>query len=56
MTACSHYKVKEWHARTEHTVGKFNVQHQLLVDAQKVYLPLLHINLELMKNCVKAMN
>ena len=43
----SHYIVKEWHARTEHTVGRFNVPHQSLVDAQKVYLPPLNIKLAL---------
>ena len=52
----NHYKKHDWPSRTEHVVGKHNVKHPALVDAQKVYLPPLHIKLGLMKNFVKGMD
>jgi hypothetical protein len=52
----AHYEVKEWPPRSDFVVGKHNVQHQPLVDPQKIYLPPLHIKLGLMKNFVKALS
>ena len=52
----NHYKVKDWPARVQHTIGKHNVKHQALVDPKKIYLPPLHIKLGLIKNFVKAMD
>ena len=52
----NHYKIKQWPSREEHTVGRYNVQHEALIDPLKVYLPPLHIKLGLMKNLVMAMN
>src|SRR5215470_1287932 len=52
----NHYRVKEWPARADHTVGQHNVQHASLVNSDKIILPALHIKLGLMKNYVKAMD
>ena len=51
-----HYETIEWPSREIFHPGSFNVQHLPLVDAKKVFLPLLHIKLGLIKNFVKAMN
>jgi hypothetical protein len=52
----NHYKVKQWPPRSEHIVGRHNVQHESLVDPSKVYLPPLHIKLGLVRNFVVAMD
>ena len=52
----SHYKVKEWPARTENITGQKNISRPALVDKNKIFLPPLHIKLGLMKNFVKAMD
>ena len=51
-----HYETVEWPSREIFHPGSFNVQHLPLVDAKKVFLPPLHIKLDLIKNFVKAMN
>ena len=52
----NHYKKHDWPSRTEHVVGKYNVKHPALIDAQRVHLSPLHIKLGLMKNFVKGMD
>ena len=51
-----HYMQKDWPLRAHHVIGKHNVQRKALVDRNKIYLPPLHIKLELVKNFVKAMD
>ena len=51
----NHYAVRDWPARSEHVPGKHNVQHEALVDPNKIFLPPLHIKLGLFKNFVKAL-
>ena len=51
-----HYDRKEWPARKEFVLGKFNVHHVPSVDPRKIYLPPLHIKLGLFKKLVKAMD
>ena len=45
-----HYNQKEWPARKEFVPRRFNVQNVPLVDPQMIYLPPLHIKLDLFKN------
>ena len=50
-----HYNVHDWPPRITYEPGKSSVQSKQLVDFNKIFLPLLHIKLGLMKNFVKAM-
>ena len=43
----NHYKRVDWPSRTEHVVGKYNVKHPAIIDAQKILLHPLHIKLGL---------
>ena len=52
----NHYTKTIWPPRKDIAVGRYNVKRAPLIDPQKVYLPPLHIKLELMKNFVKAMD
>lgn len=50
-------KPKVWrtgHSEQEFVLGTHNVQNTPLVKSEKVFLPPLHINLWLMKNCTKS--
>ena len=51
-----YYETKEWLTRNSYAPGMKNIQKIFLVKkSNKVLMPLLHINLGLMKNFVKAM-
>jgi len=52
----NHYVNKLWPKRTSPTPGEKNVVNPPLVLPEKIFLPLLHINLGLMKNFVKGMD
>jgi hypothetical protein len=47
--------VKHWKKHQKLTPSERNVVDDLLVDPAKVFLPPLHIKLDLVKNFVKAM-
>ena len=51
-----HYIEREWPTRPGYSPGQHNVKSELLVSAQNVLLPPLHIKLGLMKNFVKALD
>jgi hypothetical protein len=51
-----HYHVKQWPLRGETILGQKNVAHRNLVNKTKVYLPLHHIQLGLIKIFVQTMN
>jgi len=51
----NHFIRKEWPARTEATLGRYNVKNMPLVDPNKILLPPLHIKLGLMKTFVKEL-
>lgn len=48
--------VKKWPLEKKNIPSTKNVVHQALVDKAKIYLPLLHIKLGLIKHFVKTMN
>ena len=52
----NHYVKKLWPKRKSLTPGEKNVINLPLILPEKIVLPLLHINLALMKNFVKGMN
>ncbi|KAK2578077.1 hypothetical protein KPH14_001025 [Odynerus spinipes] len=52
----SHYKIKDWPARTNFIPGEKNIKFKNLIDKENIYLPPLHIKLGLIKNFVKAMD
>jgi len=52
----NHYVNKLWTKRTSPTLGEKNVVNPPLVLAEKIHLPLLHIEVGLMKNLVKGMD
>jgi hypothetical protein len=47
---CQHYIKKNWPTRDSMIPGTHNVKYQPLIDSPKIYLPPLHIKLDLMKN------
>ena len=51
-----YYLKKEWPKRSTLKASTKNVKYTSLVEASKILLPPLHIQLGLMKNFVKAMN
>lgn len=51
-----HYVRKVWPVREEFTVGDKNIQHEPLVESDKILLPPLHIKLGLMKQFVTALD
>lgn len=51
-----HYHKQEWPLRQQFIPGKDNVQHQPLVEKEKIIIPPLHVKLGLMKNFVKAVD
>jgi hypothetical protein len=55
-TEKNHFVKKQWPKRENLTPGKKNVTCKTLVDPKKMYLPPLHIKLDLMKKFVKAMD
>jgi len=52
----NHYVNKLGHKRTSVTPGETNVVNPPLVLPEKIYLPPMHIKLDLMKNFVKGMD
>jgi hypothetical protein len=51
-----HYSRKVWLARKSLEPGIMNVENQPLLEPSKVLLPSMHLNLDLIKYFVKAMN
>ena len=51
-----HFVKKDWAPRESFLPGQSSVQHVNLVDAQKIFLPPLHIKLGLVKNFIKALD
>ena len=51
-----HYIKKDWPLRGTFAPERFNIRHVPLVDPKKIYLPPLHIKLDLFNNFVKAIN
>ncbi|KAF2343898.1 hypothetical protein FHG87_025346 [Trinorchestia longiramus] len=51
-----HYKQKDWGSRSTLVPGEHRVEENPLVDMNKVFLPSLHIKLDLMKIVEKAMD
>jgi hypothetical protein len=56
MVGGTHYSRKHWPRRQSLTPGLKNVIHKPLIKPSEVLPSPLHINLELMKNFVKALN
>ena len=52
----NHWTKKDWKEWKEHVPGQYNVNHVALVDPAKIFLPPLHIKLDLMKSFVRAMD
>ena len=52
----NHYVNKLWPKRTSLTLGEKNVVNPPLVLSEKIFLPPLHIKLDLMKSFVKVMD
>ncbi|XP_039440776.1 uncharacterized protein LOC120421613 isoform X4 [Culex pipiens pallens] len=50
-----HYKIRDWPARKEFTIGINNVKWAPLVQQENILMPPLHIKLGLMKQFVKAL-
>jgi hypothetical protein len=48
--------VKEWSKCEQYQPGQKNVRNEPLVHKRKPFLPPLHINLDMMKNFVKAVD
>ena len=51
-----HYVQEDWSLRTNHVIGKQNVQRKAHADRNKIYLPPLNIKLGIVKYFVKAMD
>lgn len=52
----AHYVMKDWPLHRKLVPGQKNVVHDLLVDPKNIFLPPLHIKLEVNKNFVIALN
>ena len=55
-TIIVHYHRRIWPKRTEYSVGHSNIKWDPLIDPTNILLPLLHINLGLNKQFVKALD
>jgi len=51
----NHFIRKQWPARTQATLGRYNIKNMPLGDPNKILLPPLHIKLGLMKTSVKEL-
>ena len=52
----NHWMKQDWPKQTEFAVGEKNIKYEPLVKSEKVFLPPLHIKLDLTKQFVKALD